>query len=573
MLSLKRWMYVAFMVVTVSSIFILYSINQERTRNIQIKNTHISDNAAMAENTMKRMSIEEAHVPSVRIYGDDTKMIYQDIYQNVRQVFQNLHFRVTCGTEIDDAFDIKELVVFCDDSVGKYVDLAQLGDFTDDGGKVLFAAGLPEGNEDAYLWSILGIREKSIRENDNRLRFEKPLFPVQMEEMVYDGFSASTWLSLRGDAKVYIRSADSKVPILHTMVYGAGKSCLINGTFLADLRCSGLLTGAVGTLWDDFIYPVMGTKTVFLDDFPMITYVNDKLCMQLYGCSTEAFVRDVIWRDFLGMSLRTDTAYTSGILTAASLDERFPQINDSLFAAIGKSALQYGGELIYETDCDRQSGVFVNQAFLDAFLETFPAYQINGLAVLSDDFSQEIMQLPGHGSIRMVRGKLEWENAGFQADEEQAYTMFPAATYGNQMEDGNLFAVYSVLASYGMLSHVFDINEMIAKDEETASWEHDKKQLGIFEEKVLKQLSWLDRATLSQTELPVRSYLGLSYGWHRSGDTIFLDCSNMVRGQTFMFKTKDRIQSAKGVHYEEIGNGYYLLRVQQNNAVITMEGV
>ena len=40
-----------------------------------------------------------------------------------------------------------------------------------------------------------------------------------------------------------------------------------------------------------------------------------------------------------------------------------------------------------------------------------------------------------------------------------------------------------------------------------------------------------------------------------------------------MFKTKDRIQSAKGVHYEEIGNGYYLLRVQQNNAVITMEGV
>ena len=112
MLSLKRWMYVAFMVVTVSSIFILYSINQERTRNIQIKNTHISDNAAMAENTMKRMSIEEAHVPSVRIYGDDTKMIYQDIYQNVRQVFQNLHFRVTCGTEIDDAFDIKELVVF-----------------------------------------------------------------------------------------------------------------------------------------------------------------------------------------------------------------------------------------------------------------------------------------------------------------------------------------------------------------------------------------------------------------------------------------------------------------------------
>ena len=572
MLSLRRWMYVAFMVVTVSSIFIIYNINQERTRNIQIENTHINDTAA-EENFIKKMPIEEADLPSVRIYGDDTKVIYQDIYRNVRQVFQNLHFRVTSGIETEDAFDIKELVVFCDDSVGKYVDLAQLGDFISDGGRVLFAAGLPEGNEDAYLWSILGIREKSIRENDNRLRFEEPLFPIQTDELIYDGFSASTWLSLCGDAKVYIRSADSKVPILHTMAYGAGKSCLINGTFLADPRCSGLLTGAVGTLWDDFIYPVMGTKTVFLDKFPMITYLNDKLCMQLYGCSTEAFVRDVVWRDFLGMSLRTDTAYTTGILTAAALEERFPQINDSLFAAIGKSALQYGGELIYETDCDSQSGIFVNQVFLDAFLEMFPAYQINGLAVLSDDFSQEMLQLPGHDSIRMVRGKLKWENAGFQGDETEAYTMFPAATYGSQMEEGNLFAVYSVLASYGMLSHVFDIHEMVARDEETASWERDKKQLGIFEEKVLKQLSWLDKATLSQTELPVRSYLGLSYGWRRSGDTIFLDCSNMVRGQAFLFKTKDRIQGAKGLHYEEIGNGYYLLRVQENNAVITMEGV
>ena len=38
MLSLKRWMYVAFMVVVVSSIFMIYSVNQERTKNIQIKN-------------------------------------------------------------------------------------------------------------------------------------------------------------------------------------------------------------------------------------------------------------------------------------------------------------------------------------------------------------------------------------------------------------------------------------------------------------------------------------------------------------------------------------------------------
>ena len=94
MLSLKRWMYVAFMVVTVSSIFILYSINQERTRNIQIKNTHISDNAAMAENTMKRMSIEERNSILSDMQEDFTRQVrnepdnrdkLSEIYQLLKQ--------------------------------------------------------------------------------------------------------------------------------------------------------------------------------------------------------------------------------------------------------------------------------------------------------------------------------------------------------------------------------------------------------------------------------------------------------------------------------------------------------
>ena len=82
----------------------------------------------------------------------------------------------------------------------------------------------------------------------------------------------------------------------------------------------------------------------------MITYINDKACMKLYGCSTESFVRDVVWPNFQGISLRTDTPYTSGILTVASSEKSFPTVNDSLFTTIGKSALQYDGKLIYKED-------------------------------------------------------------------------------------------------------------------------------------------------------------------------------------------------------------------------------
>ena len=78
----------------------------------------------------------------------------------------DLHFRVI---EVDwmepEQVGTDELVVFCDDSVGNYTNLQELGGFVARGGRVILAAGLPEGNVDSYLWPLLGIREKSIREN------------------------------------------------------------------------------------------------------------------------------------------------------------------------------------------------------------------------------------------------------------------------------------------------------------------------------------------------------------------------------------------------------------------------
>lgn len=140
------------------------------------------------------------------------------------------------------------------------------------------------------------------------------------------------------------------------------------------------------------------------------------------------------------------------------------------------------------------------------------------------------------------------------------------------MEDGNLFAISSVLAAYGMVSHVFDVNALIAADGNTASWDQDKSQLGVFETGILRQADWLDGKTISQTRDDVRSYLNLEYGWRRNGARIELDCSGIVKGQAFLYRTEDRIVEAQGLTYEEAGNGYYLLRVQENHAVIVTEG-
>lgn len=565
MLSWKRLCYVILMVTVVSTVFMLYNINEERTKNIKTENDR-----EIRQTFLPVRPLAKETKQTVRIFGNPQREIYGEIYQNVRQLFLDLHFSVEEEEQfLPEEVKTDDLVVFCEDSIGSHADLVALGKFVEQGGRVILAAGLAEGNEDSYIWPYLGIREKSVRENYNRLSFQKPLFPFQQEEMTYDGYSLSTWMTLGSDAEVYIEDAKKGVPILHTYEKGTGGMCLINGTFLSDARCLGLLTGAAGALLPDFIYPVMGIKTVFLDNFPMITYINDKACMKLYGCSTESFVRDVVWPNFQGISLRTDTPYTSGILTVASSEKSFPTVNDSLFTTIGKSALQYDGELIYTEKCLNPDKICFNQAFIDEFHSVFSNYEIRGLALQTEEFTEDMLQIP-QAKIDMIRGMLHHKKLRLSC--ENGRYVYPAATTGNSMEEGNLFAISSVVAAYGMISHVFDVNALIAEDENTPSWDLDKKQIGIFEKQTLKAAPWLMGVTLSETKDYIKSYRNLDYRWSREGNQIVLDVSGAGEGQTFFCRTEDEIRSAEGLSYEEAGNGYYLLRVLEEHAVIEMEG-
>lgn len=181
MLSWKRLLYVVLIVTVVSCVFMLYNMNEERARHVRIKNVPMEPGEYMG---MKQLA--DGAGPQVWILGDDGEETYEKIYRNSRQIFGDLHYAVREASWLDpEKLEQDALVVFCDESVGSYTDLGKLGDFIARGGKVILAAGLPEGNEDAYLWPLLGIREKSVRENYSRLCFEEALLPK-----MYSAFSS-----------------------------------------------------------------------------------------------------------------------------------------------------------------------------------------------------------------------------------------------------------------------------------------------------------------------------------------------------------------------------------------------
>lgn len=565
MLSFKRYLYIVLIIAVLGGIFLIYSINESRPASV-----HVQSGLATEREFIGTEPADQGEKPRVWLLGDSGDESYKEIYDNVRQFCQDIHLTVAGEGRLDmSKVDEKDLMIFCHGCVSRYADPSELERFIAEGGRVILAAGLSEGDEDSRLWPVFGIRKKSIWEDYHDMVFEKPLLPVQPDQAYYDGGSSgSAQIEVSEDASVYIRNAQGDVPILYTYPWKKGSVCLINGTYLSDIRCIGLLSGAISVMLPDFVYPVLGVKTVFLDEFPMITASDDELCKRVYGYSAEGFVRDVVWPVFQGLSLRTDTPYTSSLLVAAPSGESFEAVGDALFTTICKSALQFGGELVYAVSGSEDGKIVFNQDVIDRFSNTFINYTVQGLAMENDNFSQEMPEVPG-ADIRTVRGMLKSRN--MRLSWKDGFTVFPAATEGNSMESGNLFAICSVIGGYGMVSHVFDVDKFITTDGNTAAWDSEKVQINLFESEVLAHVSWLEGRTLSETWGDVKSYQDMDYGWKKSGNRMELTCSGVEKGQAFFYHTDSRIEEAVGLTYEDVGNGYYLLRVQEDHGVIMLE--
>lgn len=564
MVTFKRFMHIILIIAVLGSIFFVYNISSSRPAAAETQ-----DDLSGQREFLEAGPVEAGQKPRVWVVGESGEDACGKIYENVLQLCTDLGLTVAGeGRLVLDEVEAQDLLIFCDAETGRHAGAEELKAFVAGGGRVILAAGLAQGDGDRGLWPALGIRYRSAQEVCRELFFEKPLLPVQPEWSAYDGNSACFQLDLYENAAVYIRNTANGAPVLYTYDYGKGSVCCINGDFLADAGSLGLLTGGISALLPDFVYPVLGVKAVFLDQFPMFTPEDDALCGQLYGYSAEGFVRDVLWPAFQGISLRTETPYTTSILEAASAAERFEPVNDAVFTTICQSALQFGGELIYAADCPKGETVAFNEDFISRFSAMFSNYTVQGLALENDYFPPETAQVPG-AEIRSIRGLLGGRE--MRLSWREGRTVFPAGTVGNSLQEGNFFNVCSVLGAYGMVSHVFEMDQLISRDGVSAAWDLDKIQIALFESEILNRAPWLEGRTLTQTEGDVRSYLALRYGWTRTQNRLELQCSGAAKGQAFLYHTGSRIVSAEGLTYTEAGNGYYLLRLYESRASITLE--
>lgn len=574
-LSLKRLLYLVLAVAALGGVFLVVNNQGPEAASTAVSGTASAERAYLGTDLAEPVKAGEG--PRVWIAGSSEDGRYGKIFDNVRMFCDDIHFTVAGEGALDAkamrGLQEQDLVILCHPALDRFTDVAELERLIARGCRVIVAAGLEEGSADAPLRAALGIQSKAGQQECREVTFEKPLLPVQPQRAVYGGESQCAAIEVADDAAVYLRCEEGGVPLLYTHAWREGAVCVINGTFLEDASYLGFLSGAIGALLPDFVYPVFGVKTLFLDNFPPASDAGEQ-AQQVYGYSSEGFAQEVVWPAFQGVSLRTDTPCTTSVLAIASSPDDFGTQNETLLKTAGEAVLQVGGELAFGARCPKGGEVVCNQGLLDDMSAAFPQYTVQGLVLESGDFSREMLDVP-NTDIQVVRSALK--NRGtLESDEARrsgkgAPVVLPAVTKGNALEDGNLLAICSAVGSYGLVSHVFDMEDLAASAGDAGAWDSAKEQIGLFESEVLAAVPWLEGRTLSDTFDDVKSYREMDFGWAAEGNRVELDCRGAVQGQAFYYHTDRRIADAEGLAYEDVGGGYYLLRMEEAHAEIVLE--
>ena len=198
MLSFKRFLYIVLIVALLGGMFLFYNFMESQPAGAQLQSCLVPEREWIAEGR-----IDKGEAPRVWVLGESGEGRRGEIFSNALQLCRDLRLTVA-GEGRLDAGEVTEgdLVIFCDPSVSRCADPAELEELIAGGGRVILAAGLSEEDGDSRLRPVLGIREMSPGENYHDLVFEKPLLPVQPEEAYYDGGSGSARLQVIDGASV-----------------------------------------------------------------------------------------------------------------------------------------------------------------------------------------------------------------------------------------------------------------------------------------------------------------------------------------------------------------------------------
>ena len=538
------------------------------------------------------------------VYDPDSEESFwlKDHFEKTLQYMKKPFETVTYSQVPDHKHDFQNIVIL-------FSDLDKTGDFTSftsyvsEGGKLFFAIHPDTGSIYSSIHQMLGIKQTEppyvdtfgVRMASDLLLQSKNIKVIDEEYFT----NISLGIDLEDSSKVYAFTGKG-IPLLFSTPYGNGEFMVFNGTMLLEKVNRGLIAGSLSYLNEDYIYPIINSKVMYIDDFPApFPEGTNEDIYQDYKLDTASFFHDIWWPDMLMTAKRNDVTYT-GVLVETyndkingSFEERLVEEN---LLTYGQDLIKMGGELgvhgynhqsltkdqkqvaalgynAWKEEADMvQSLTAINQHIK----EIFPGYTLQTYVPPSNVLSEEgkkaikeaIPSITNIASLYIPDG----ENVSYIQEFESTneFNEIPRFTSNYLYKDETKWTIANASTLFGVFSHFIHPDDILdEKRSELKSWKQLSKEFNQMLQDVKEKYPWMESQTASESAMNMKNYQNANVFISQNDQKINGYINHFAGNLDFILRSDKEIVRTNGCEVEKISSDRYLIHAQ--SAKFTIE--
>lgn len=366
-----------------------------------------------------------------------------------------------------------------------------------------------------------------------------------------------------------------KVPdLLWRNVYKNGQIYVINGSFLETHNGIGIISAIFAQMYEDFIYPVINAKALFVNNAPYLSYENDEEMQKRYARNSQRFFLDIILPDIITLSMSTGNIPT--FYGVASLNESAnsrDELNTSVLPIVNTELKRIGAEMgisDYNKENLKNGKKVIDT--MNLYKKELGDYKCSSLYVDKVDKTDNdsmISEVNKHTEIGSLVSS--WDRGTSFSYNKGNILNIPAVTEGFSYGDENLFKLHSIATALGVVTHKIDINDMVYPQRKDEDWSNSFKDLASAVDTYWDGYKSLDSLNISSTERRVSRFLNIKPHMTKSKSSITISIDGFDEEAYFMLRTKKKVMGIDHGKVTEIQEGAYLIYADSANVKITLD--
>lgn len=484
-------------------------------------------------------------------------------------------------------------------------DFSMIMEYVSGGGKLFFAIRPRPGELYSSIYQKLGIYETGTDyQSSVGIELVSDLLLKGENLKVDQDFlsNSSIPVHLKDTSKLFARSV-SGIPLLWSTSYGKGKIMVFNGSILNSKINRGLIVGSLSYLNDDFIYPIMNSKVVYIDDFPApFPEGNYDKIYAIYKRDINTFFRDIWWPDMVQTARKYDIKYTGVLIETYNdeikgpFDERIGRENLKIY---GRELIKMGGEvgvhgynhqsltknqnqvsdLGYRAWKDESDMIESLEEVNQFFNEVFPDYTLRTYVPPSNIISEE-----GKKAIREAIPSINIIASLYHEDSDDiAYVQeyestkdfieLPRLSSSYHYSDITKWSMVNSATLLGVFSHFIHPDDILDDVRSKSNgWAELVKEYNEMMHSVKEKYPWMESHTASESANSLKIYEDAEVFISQTSDRLEVFINNFAGELDFILRSDKSIVKMKGCTVEKISNDRYLVRAKSERFEIVLGG-